>query len=137
VVLVVAGLGLAAASNAPAAPAGNVAAAAPTAGPSTADPVAGLRGGRGRGRLLGLGRHLVHASVTVTDRNGQLVNLQLDHGTVQSIGNGTLTISETGGGTEVVSTDDATRVFLGRSTGKLDDVNVGAEVFVQSRLDAG
>jgi hypothetical protein len=135
VILVAAGLGLAAASNAPAAPAANVAAAAPTASPGAAGPLAGLRDRLAKARALRLGRHLVHATVTVTDKDGQLVTLQFDHGTVQSIGPGTLTISEAGGGTETVSTDDATKVFLGRSTGKLADVKVGAEVFVQSRLD--
>jgi hypothetical protein len=71
----------------------------------------------------------------VTDKDGQLVTLQLDHGTVQAIGAGTVTISEAGGGTETVSTDDATKVFLGKAAGKLSDVKVGAEVFVQSRID--
>jgi len=137
VILVVAGLGLAAASNAPAAPAANVAAAAPTASPSAGGPLARLRGRIAKARALRLGRHLVHATVTVTDKDGQLVTLQLDHGTVQSIGSGTLTISEAGSGTETVSTDDATKVFLGRNAGKLADVKVGAEVFVQSRVDGG
>jgi hypothetical protein len=135
IVLVAAGLGLAAASNAPVAPASNVAAAAPTASPSAAGPLAGLRGRIAKARALRLGRHLVHATVTVTDKDGQLVTLQLDHGTVQSIGTGTLTISESGGGTETVSTDDATKVFLGKSAGKLTDVKVGAEVFARSLVD--
>ncbi|HYK94960.1 MAG TPA: DUF5666 domain-containing protein [Candidatus Dormibacteraeota bacterium] len=137
VILVLAGLGLAAASNGPATPAANVAAAAPSAGPATTGPAANLKN-RVRGlRALRFGRHLVHATVTVTDRDGNLVNLQFDHGTVQSIGNGTLTISEAGGGTQTVSTDDATKVFLGRNAGKLADVKVGAEIFVRSRIDGG
>jgi hypothetical protein len=140
VVLAIAGLGIAAASSMPAAPAANAVAAAPTAGPSAgsaAGPVAGLRARAARARLLGLGRHLVHAEVTVTDKDGNLVHLQLDHGTVQSIGAGTLTIAETGGTTETVSTDGATKVFLGKSAGKLADVKVGAEIFVRSRIDGG
>ena len=88
-------------------------------------------------RLLRIGRHLVHAEVTVTDKDGNLVNLQLDHGTVQSIGSGSLVISEAGGGTETVSTGDATKVHLGREVGDLGDVTVGAEIFVQSRIDGG
>ena len=88
-------------------------------------------------RLLRLGRHLVHADVTVTDKDGNLVHLQLDHGTIQSIGNGTLVIAETGGGTETVTTSDATKVHVGRKAGTLGDLKVGAEVFVQSRLDGG
>jgi hypothetical protein len=93
-------------------------------------------GGRLR-RILRLGRHLVHADVTVTDRDGNLVHLQLDHGTVQSIGDGTLVIAESGGGTEIVSTSDATKVHVGREPGGLGDVKVGAEIVVQSRIDGG
>jgi len=137
VVLVLAGLGLAAASNGPATPAANIAAAAPTAGPSTNGPAANGKNRVNGLRALRLGRHLVHATVTVTDKDGNLVNLQFDHGTVQSIVNGTLTISEAGGGTQTVSTDDATKIFLGRTAGKLADVKVGAEIFVRSRIDGG
>jgi hypothetical protein len=88
-------------------------------------------------RLLRLGRHLVHADVTVTDKDGNLVHLQLDHGTIQSIGSGTIVIAETGGGTETVSTSDATKVHVGRKAGELGDLKVGAEIFVQSRIDGG
>lgn len=88
-------------------------------------------------RLLHLGRHLVHAEVMVTDKDGNLVHLQLDHGTVQSIGDGTLVIAESGGGTETVSTNDATKVHVGRKKGDLGDIKVGAELFVQSRIDGG
>jgi hypothetical protein len=151
-ILAVAGIGLATGANAPAAPRANALAADETAGPGTnAGPNAStkperkeggaglgkLREGLGAGRLLRLGRHLVHAEVTVTDKDGKLVVLQLDHGTVQSVGGGTLTITETGGGTETVSTDDATIVYVGRKDGKLSDVKVGAELYVQSRIDAG
>src|SRR5512143_147894 len=108
IVLVVAGIGLAAASNAPTAPGADVAVAAPTAGPGAGGPLAGLRDRLGAGRLLRIGRHLVHATVTV-NRGGQLVNVQLDHGTVQSIGDGKLTIAEAGGTTVTVSTSDATK----------------------------
>lgn len=103
------------------------------------DSASGDRAGNGPklGRLLRLGRHLVHAEVTVTDSDGKLVNLQLDHGTVQSIGGGTLVISEAGGGTQTVSTSDSTRVRVGREQGDLGDVKVGAEVFVRSLVDGG
>src|SRR5512146_2516550 len=136
IVLAVAGIGFAAASSAPSAPAADVAAAGPTAGPDAAGPLAGLRDRLGAGRLLRIGRQLVHADVTV-NRNGQLVNVQLDHGTVQSIGGGKLTIAEAGGTTVTISTDDATKVHLGRTAGKLGDVKVGAEVFVRSIVDGG
>jgi hypothetical protein len=140
-VLALAGIGLVAATNTPSAPAAPVAAADPTAAPrasgATRAGAGGLRDGWGAKRLLRLGRHLVHAEVTVTGRDGALVSLQLDHGTVQSIGGGRLVIAEAGGGTETVSTDDATRVHVGRTKGGLGDIKVGAEIFVQSRVDGG
>lgn len=130
-ILAVAGIGLVAASSGPAAPAANVTTAEATTNP---DATAGERPGA---RFLRAGKHLVHAELTVTDRDGKLVHVQLDHGTVQSIGNGTLTIAEAGGGTETVSTDGKTNVYLGRKDGALGDVKVGAEVFVRSRIDGG
>lgn len=136
IVLAAAGIGFAAASNAPAAPHAAPVAAAPTAGPQATTKAGGVRALR-RARLLGIGRRLVTANVTVTDKAGQLSTLQFDHGTVQSIGNGTITIAESGGGTKTVSTDDATIVRIGRTLGKLGDVKTGAEVFVQSRVDGG
>ena len=136
VVLAAAGLGFAAASSLPTSPAAIPAAAAPTAGPDATAKPGGIRALR-RARLLGVGRHLVTANVTVTDKNGELLTLQFDHGTVQSIGAGKITIAEAGGTTKTVSTDDATIVRLGRSLGKLADVKSGAEVFVQSRIDGG
>jgi hypothetical protein len=136
VILLLAGLGLAFASTAPTTPAANVTSAASTAAPNSG-PAAGARGKARIARLLKIGRRLVHADVTVVGKDGQLVHIQRDHGTVQSIGDGTLTISEAGGGTETVSTDDATKVFVGLSAGKLADVKVGAEVFVRSLVDGG
>lgn len=151
VVLAVAGIGFAAASGAPATKPTTTTTTAVTsdsdavdgdlafdlaADVASNDDVAVADAGRLR-RILRLGRHLVHAEVTVTDKDGNLVHLQLDHGTVQSIGNGTLVIAETGGSTETVSTSDATKVHVGRKAGDLGDVTVGAEVFVQSRIDGG
>ena len=132
-ILAAAGLGFAAASNTPTAAPASVTNAASTAAPN-AGPAAGSRDGVRAGRLLRIGRRLVHAEVTV-NRDGQLVNLQLDHGTVQSIGDGKVTIAEFGGSTVTVSTDDTTKVHLGRTPGKLADVKVGAEVFVRSLVD--
>jgi hypothetical protein len=145
IVLIAAGIGLVAASNAPAAPVPNVAAADPTTGPaSSARPgrpdgrkaFGEHRGARGA-RLLRLGRHLVHVEETLTDRDGQLVVVWLDHGTVQSVADGKVTLSEAGGTSQTISTDDATIVRLGHTDGTLKDVTVGAEVFVQSRVVGG
>ncbi len=147
-ILAVAGLGLVAGSTMQKLPASNVVVAAPAASgapvasgkpdrPGSA-PKLGTVGERlGGARLLRLGRRLVHAEVTVTDKDGKLILLQLDHGTVQTVGDGSLTIAEQGGKTEVVSTDDGTIVRVGREAGHLSDVTVGADVFVQSRIDGG
>jgi hypothetical protein len=139
IILAVAGIGLATAADAPAAPTSQVTTAedgSTAPAPANRAGTAGEAGMEGRAwRLLKAGRHLVHAEVTVTDRDGNLVNLQIDHGTVVSIGGGSLTISEAGGVSETVSTSDATIVRLGREKGDLGDVAVGAEVFVQSRVD--
>jgi hypothetical protein len=144
VVLAAGGIGLAAAAAAPSSSTTDVLKTVSTPDPGgSAAPSRPL--GRDRldaraawaPRLLRLGRHLVHAEVTVTDKDGQLVDLWLDHGTVQSIGGGSLTLSESGGGTETVKTDDATIVSLGRRDASLGDVQAGAEVFVQSRVIDG
>jgi hypothetical protein len=134
-ILAAAGIGFAAASAAPVAgPAAavTIAEATPSAKPDARLGKPAL--GWGAGRALKAGKHLVHAEVTVTDKDGDLVHLQLDHGTVASIGGGSLTITEAGGGTETVSTSDLTIVRVGRQKGDLGDVTVGAEVFVQSRV---
>jgi hypothetical protein len=144
VILAAVGIGLVAAASTPASPASNSVPAAATPAPATtSEPGHPDRerfkdrlGGWGP-RLLRIGRHLVHAEATVTDKDGNLVRLWFDHGTVKSLTGGTLTISETGGGTETVTTDDTTIVYLGRADAKLSDLVAGVEVFVQSRVDGG
>lgn len=145
IVLAGAGIGLAAAASAPPGqgPSGISAQATRSPGASSA-PDRKLRNERLRerpeawgARLLRIGRHLVHVEATVTDRDGNLIVIWLDHGTVSAVGNGSVTVSEAGGGSESMSTDEATIVRLGRGDGTLDDVTVGDEVFVQSRVEDG
>jgi hypothetical protein len=88
-------------------------------------------------RLLRLGRHIVHVEATVTDRDGKLITIWLDHGTVQSVGSGSVTISETGGGSQTLKTDAATIVHLGKADATLADVTAGDEVIIKSRVDGG
>ena len=145
VVLAAVGVGLVAASSVAPPAANPPAAAAPSAAPGA--PGAGPAGGPLRNGLVGrLGRalgnhsfggHLVHAVVTVTDKDGNLVTFQLDHGTIASIGSGTLSIAEAGGATITVSTDASTVVRLGGGVGlgSLSNLRVGDQVFVQSRVD--
>ncbi len=80
-------------------------------------------------------RNLVHAEITVDHPDAGLITIQLDRGTIKAIGASSLTISEAGGSTVVVKTDDETRVRIGRQRGSLDDLQVGDDVFVQSRVD--
>jgi hypothetical protein len=143
VILAALGIGLVAAANAPAASTSNVVPAVATPGPTTTSaPSRPSREGLSQrrdvwgARLLRIGRHLVHVEATVTGADGNLV-VWLDHGTVKSFADGSLTISEAGGGTETVTTDDATIVHVGRADGTLADVTAGDEVFVQSRVDGG
>jgi hypothetical protein len=145
-ILAVAGIGLVAGATAPKAPTANVVAVESTHAPDASGkpdrPEGDARLGKhrerfGAAKLLRIGRHLVHAEITVVGRDDELIDLQLDHGTVQAAGGGSLTIAEQGGKTETVSTDAATIVYVGRKDGSLADLSVGAEVFVQSRLDGG
>jgi len=142
--LVAAGIGLTAAANAPSAAPAGVAAAAPTSAPGATVAPQRVRAGEQLGeraawgaRILRLGRHLVHVEATVTDRDGKLVTIWIDHGTVQSVGSGSVTVSESGGGSQTLKTDDATIVHVGREGGTLADVTAGDEVFVQSRVEGG
>src|SRR5260221_9071409 len=48
------------------------------------------------GRFANLRGHVVHGTLTVVDRDGRLVNLQLDHGTLSAVGGGSITIAEAG-----------------------------------------
>ena len=144
VILAALGIGLVAAANTPAASTSNVVPVVGTPGPATTTAPGrpprerlGERREPWGARLLRIGRHLVHAEATVTDKDGKLIDLWFDHGTVKSFTGGSLTISEAGGGTETLSTDDATIVYIGRTDGTLSDVTRGDEVFVQSRVDGG
>ena len=149
-VLAIAGIGFAAAAGiggtqsaatvkaapidaAPAADTGTT--TAPAAAPKRQPLGAGLE--EDYGRLGRLGGRLVHAEATVLDKDGNLIEIQLDHGTIQAIGNGTITISEAGNSTVVVKTDADTKVRIGRDPGTLDDLKVGDNIFVQSRVDGG
>src|SRR6185503_162093 len=93
-ILAVAAIGSVAAAVAP--KPGTAVGAAPDAAPdaeveteagATVDElVAGERLGGRAARWLRAGRHLVHAEVTVTGPDDEVLRLWLDHGTVQSIG---------------------------------------------------
>jgi preprotein translocase subunit YajC len=88
-------------------------------------------------RHPGLRQHLVHGTLTVLGRNGKLVTLQLDHGTVASVGSASITIAEAGGTSITVATTAETRVRKDRKPATLADLKVGDEVVVQSTVDGG
>jgi hypothetical protein len=141
VLLLAVGIGfVAASSNTPSHP--GTAAAAASADPQASGEPSG-RGATGLRALLhgkglrGLGGRLVHVTATVQDKDGKLIQLQLDHGTVQAVGGGSLTVAEAGGTNVTMTTDASTVVRTGRTKGSLSDLRVGDQVFVQSRIDGG
>ena len=141
VIIAAAGIGLVSAGTAPQAPVvgvvANLAGDVPAEAEAEAD-VLGLGDRPGwRGKWLRAGRHLVHAEVTLVGRDEELIDIWLDHGTVQSIGGGSLVIAEAGGSTQTVKVDEETKVWVAREKGSLEDVKQGAEVFVQSRVGGG
>jgi Domain of unknown function (DUF5666) len=98
----------------------------------------GLRGFfRGHADRFGFARRLVHVTATVLDKDGNLITIQLDHGSITAIDSDSITLSEAGGTSVTVSTDDATVVRTGRDKGSLSDLEVGAEIVIQSRVDGG
>ena len=143
VILGAAGISFVAAAGSPAPAVPDPVAAAPTNGPSaTAREERPLKERLERraafgAKLLRIGRHLVHVEATITDRDGNLITVWLDHGTVQSVAGGSVTIAETGGSTKAIQTDAETNVRVARQDGTLADLKIGAEVFVQSRVVDG
>lgn len=96
-----------------------------------------LRDRSGDGRLGRLRQHLVHGTFTVLNRDSDLVTIQLDHGTVAAIADGTVTISEAGGRSVTVTTTAETRVRKGAAPASLAALEVGDEVVVHSVVADG
>ena len=146
VILLVVGVAAVAASSAapsaPLAPA-NIAAAPNASGaPSAATGAGGIRqriGGLIGGRIAKAASRFVDGTFTFTDKDGNLVTIQIDHGTIAAIGSGSITVDEAGGRQVTISTDTNTVVRLGGGAGlgKLADLKTGDQVFVQSRIDGG
>jgi hypothetical protein len=85
-------------------------------------------------RKLARDRHVVHGVLTVETKDGTLVTIQLDRGTIASVGGGSLTISEKGGRTETVATNTDTRVRKDGAKSDLSKLAVGDTVVVTSEL---
>jgi hypothetical protein len=91
----------------------------------------------GDGRLARFRQHLVHGTFTVLGRDGELVTIQLDHGTVASIADGRITIAEAGDTSVTVNTTDDTKVRKDREPSSLAALEVGDEVVVHSIVEEG
>ena len=96
-----------------------------------------LRDRLGDGGVGRFGRNLVHGTITILDKDGRLVTLQLDHGTISAIGDGSITIAEAGDTSVTVATTADTRVRKDRKPAALSDLAVGDEVMVHSIVDGG
>jgi hypothetical protein len=83
------------------------------------------------------GRNVIHAVVTVDHPQAGVVSIQIDHGTVESVGAGILTIAEKDGTKPAVSTNAVTKVTRNGSQAALTDLAAGDEVYVISRLEGG
>ena len=77
------------------------------------------------------GRRLVHGTLTVLDKSGNPIQLQLDHGTVATVGTGTITISEQVERTSWLRRTRDTHVRKARKPATLGDLKVGDEVVVE------
>lgn len=81
-----------------------------------------------------IGRRVVHGTVVVQRKDGTFVTLQLDRGTIASVGAGTIVISEPGGRTETVTTNSDTRVRKDGAKSDLTRLTVGDKVSVVSEV---
>jgi hypothetical protein len=88
------------------------------------------------GALEKIARHVVHGTVVVQRADGTLQTLQIDRGTIASIGGGTLTIVEPGGD-QTVGTDTRTRVRKNGVKSDLSKLAVGDTVLVICDLTGG
>jgi hypothetical protein len=96
-----------------------------------------LRDRFGDGPLRRLRQHLVHGTFTVKDRDGDLITIQLDHGTISAIGDGTITIAEAGDTSVTVATNADTKVRKHREPASVDALEIGDEVVVHSMVEGG
>jgi hypothetical protein len=137
IVLVVVGAGIVSAANRPLAQPTDASLTMPSATnqPSLVGLVAGDAAlARLRGRF---GRHMVHGVFTLDRPKGGLITVQVDNGTVASVGSGALTITEPGGSTVTVTTNADTRARRDGSRIDLSVLKTGDEVYVLSIVPDG
>ena len=88
-------------------------------------------------RRLRLGKHLVHATIVLDLPEKGLTTIQVDHGTISTVGATSLTIAEAGGTSATVTLGDETRVRRNGEKAKVADLKNGDEVFVLSKVESG
>ncbi len=88
-------------------------------------------------RRLAAARRLVHATVVLDLPKAGLTTVQIDHGTIASVGATSLTIAETGGGSPTVTLGTETRVRRNGAKAAIGDLKTGDEVFVMSKVASG
>jgi hypothetical protein len=88
------------------------------------------------GRLR-IGRRLVHGTIVVDLPKAGLTTVQVDHGTISTVGATSLSISEAGGTSVTVILDDKTRVRRNGAKAAIADLKTGDQVFVMSKVQSG
>ena len=88
-------------------------------------------------RRLRLGQHLVHATIVLDLPEKGLTTIQVDHGTISTVGATSLTIAEAGNTSATVTLGDETRVRRNGEKAKVADLKTGDEVFVMSKVESG
>jgi len=105
---------------------------------TSAAPLAGRdRAAAGPLRRLAAARRLVHATAVVDLPTAGLTTIQIDHGTIASVGATSLTIAEKGGGSPAVTLATETRVRRNGAKAAIGDLKPGDEVFVLSKVESG
>jgi len=104
------------------------------------EPSAEHRRGGKRGHMTRVGRgerleRLVHAEKTMNHPDDGIVTTAVDHGTVTTVGGGSIAVHRADGQTITFTTTEDTKVRIARKKGELSDVKTGAEVLVLSRRD--
>jgi hypothetical protein len=88
------------------------------------------------GAVERLARHIVHGTVVIRRADGTLQTLQIDRGTIATVGGGTITVAEPGG-SQTVATDAQTRVRKHGAKSSVTALAVGDKVLVVSDLTTG
>jgi hypothetical protein len=88
-------------------------------------------------RRLRVGRRLVHGSIVVDLPKTGLTTIQVDHGTISTVGATSLTIAEKGSTTATVSLGKDTRVRRNGAKAVVGDLKTGDAVFVMSKVGSG